>query len=100
MKKAPDTLGVWVWGLTGHPPGTSATSLGPPASKRGAGCAFIPTGGVLNPPQKRREGVPPSHQGPALTHSAPVPQTADSANIPCGLDSPTSLLISKEGVSF
>lgn len=39
-------------------------------------------------------GLPP---GSMLTHSA---QTADSANVPCGLDSPTPLLISKEGVSF
>lgn len=100
MKKAPDTLGVWVWGLTGHPPGTSATLLGPTASKRGAGCTFIPMGGPEPSPEEKGGSAPLSHQGPALTHSALVPQTADSANIPCGLDSPTSLLISKEGVSF
>lgn len=59
-----------------------------------------PRGGPEPSPEEKGGSAPLSHQGPALTHSVPVPQTADSANIPCGLDSPTSLLISKEGVSF
>lgn len=37
---------------------------------------------------------------PGAPTPCPGTQMADSANVPCGLDSPTPLLISKEGVSF
>lgn len=89
MDKALDTPGVWAWGHW-----TSHRYLCHISGAQG----LLPTG---HPGPSPEEAGGSAHcSWPGARTPCPRTQMAHSANVPCGLDSPTPLLISKEGVSF
>lgn len=98
LTTVPGAWHIWVWRpVASHSP--FATSLGLLGSFPGKG-AGVALQDAQDPPQ-RWLGVPAPHE----EHNVPSTprtwaETAASADVPCGLDSPTPLLISKEGVSF
>lgn len=100
MSKAPDTPSVWVWGPTEGPTASLPLFWGSQEVPRKEGVEGLFPQGALDPLQKGPQGVPISHPGTHPHTLCASAHMADSADVPCGLDSPTPLLISKEGVSF